>query len=80
MPGGAAVVALVGVAVGLQAAAKAGRAGGAYVEPVAVRIQIIFYVVLVKRYVVAFGELVGLFPRGHFHLEELYIAFVVSMI
>jgi hypothetical protein len=50
------------------------------VQPVTVAIETILYVILVKVYVVAFCDLVGFFPGGNFHFEQLYVAVVISMI
>lgn len=65
---------------GLQGTAVAGRAGGAQVQPVAVTVQAILYVVLVYLYTVLFGEFSSLFPGGNFHLEQLYVVAVVGVV
>lgn len=66
MPVGVAVVTMVFASFPLESVAIAGRARAAAVQPVAVGIQTVFYVILVDNYLKLGGQLLGLLPGGNF--------------
>ena len=80
VPCGVAIVTAVGARVGLEAANKAGWAGGAQVEPIAVAIETILDVFFIYAYLVALGEQTGFIPGGDFHVEEFYVALKIGVL